>query len=138
MARETPYRSSSDTFVPLTAEESQRLEDRSRIARARRSRSLLQLSWLLIGPGILVMLGENDGPSMLSYAATGATYGVGAFLPFVTLTFAMAFVVQEATVRLGAASRTGHAELIYRRFGPFWGHFAMLDLLLTNLLTLDR
>jgi Mn2+/Fe2+ NRAMP family transporter len=73
---------------------------------------------------------------MLSYAATGATFGIGAFLPFVVLTFAMAFVVQEATVRLGAASRTGHAELIYRRFGPFWGQFAMIDLLVTNVLTL--
>ena len=41
------------------------------------------LLWLLIGPGILVMLGENDGPSMISYATTGATYGIGFFLPFI-------------------------------------------------------
>ncbi len=78
------------------------------------------LLWLLIGPGILVMLGENDGPSMISYATTGATYGVGFFLPFIALTFAMAFVVQEMTVRLGAATKRGHAELIYTRFGRFW------------------
>lgn len=130
-----PYR--SDVLLePLTGEESQRLTDRARVARARRSRAYVRLAWLLIGPGILVMLGENDGPSMLSYAATGAAYGIGAFLPFVALTFGMAFVVQEATIRLGAASGTGHAELIYRRFGPFWGHFAMIDLLLTNVLTL--
>jgi len=92
--------------------------------------------WLLIGPGILVMLGENDGPSMISYAATGAAYGIGFFLPFILLTFGMAYVVQEMTVRLGAATKRGHAELIYERFGPFWGLFAMGDLVLGNLLTL--
>jgi Mn2+/Fe2+ NRAMP family transporter len=48
----------------------------------------------------------------------------------------MAFVAQEITVRLGAISKAGHAELIYRRFGLFWGNFAMIDLLFTNFLTL--
>ncbi|MDA8193732.1 MAG: divalent metal cation transporter [Thermaerobacter sp.] len=92
--------------------------------------------WLLTGPGILVMLGENDAPSMLSYAATGSRFGIGFFIPFVLLTFAMALVVQEITVRLGAASKMGHAELIYKRFGRFWGNFAMVDLLFANFLTL--
>src|SRR5664280_2719704 len=82
------------------------------------------------------MLGENDGPSMVSYAATGATYGIGFFVPFILLTFLMAFVVQEMTVRLGVATHRGHAELIFQRFGPFWGYFAMGDLVFGNLLTL--
>ena len=82
------------------------------------------------------MLGENDGPSMLSYATTGATYGIGFFVPFICVTFLMAFVVQEMTVRLGIATHRGHAELIFSRFGPFWGYFAMLDLFIGNLLTL--
>ena len=34
------------------------------------------VTWLLLGPGVLAMLGENDGPSMLSYAFSGATYGI--------------------------------------------------------------
>jgi Mn2+/Fe2+ NRAMP family transporter len=82
------------------------------------------------------MLGENDGPSMLSYAATGAKFGIGFFLPFIILTFAMAIVVQEMTVRLGAATHRGHAELIFERFGPFWGWFSMVDLSIGNFLTL--
>jgi Mn2+/Fe2+ NRAMP family transporter len=94
------------------------------------------LLWLLIGPGVLVMLGENDGPSMLSYAATGAKFGIGFFIPFVILTFGMAIVVQEMTVRLGAATHRGHAELIFERFGPFWGWFSMIDLGIGNFLTL--
>jgi Mn2+/Fe2+ NRAMP family transporter len=123
----------------VTPEDMKRASDRRRVRDHReghrRGRSLWLL-WLLIGPGILVMLGENDGPSMISYAQTGASYGVGFFLPFIVLTFAMAYVVQEMTVRLGAATKRGHAELIYARFGRFWGFFAMADLVFGNLLTL--
>jgi Mn2+/Fe2+ NRAMP family transporter len=96
----------------------------------------VRLLWLLIGPGILVFLGENDAPSMLSYSADGARYGIGFFIPFVVLTFLMGFIVQEMTVRLGAVTHRGHAELIFDRFGKFWGFFAMGDLVLGNFLTL--
>ncbi|MDQ2908066.1 MAG: divalent metal cation transporter, partial [Candidatus Eremiobacteraeota bacterium] len=113
-----------------------RARDRRAIARARAAKRPLWLLLLLAGPGILVMLGENDGPSMLSYATTGAMYGVGFFVPFIVLTFAMAFVVQEMTVRLGVATHRGHAELIFERFGSFWGYFAMGDLVVGNVLTL--
>ncbi len=103
---------------------------------ARLSHRRLLALLLLVGPGILVMLGENDGPSMLSYATTGATYGVGFFIPFIIVTFGMAYFVQEMTVRLGIATHRGHAELIFDRFGPFWGFFAMGDLVVGNILTL--
>jgi Mn2+/Fe2+ NRAMP family transporter len=125
--------------VVVTHEDIDRAHDRARVSAARDRRGLRSqawLLWLLIGPGILVMLGENDGPSMLSYAATGAKFGVGFFIPFVVLTFGMAFVVQEMTVRLGAATHRGHAELIFERFGPFWGWFSMVDLGIGNFLTL--
>ena len=120
----------------LSLEDFKRARDRQRVCRHRSDRQWWTLLWLLIGPGILVMLGENDGPSMISYATTGAAYGIGFFLPFIAVTFLMAFVVQEMTVRLGAATKRGHAELIYERFGRFWGFFAMGDLALGNLLTL--
>jgi Mn2+/Fe2+ NRAMP family transporter len=123
----------------VTHEDIDRARDRARVEVARRARgvrSRLWLLWLLIGPGILVMLGENDGPSMLSYAATGAEFGVGFFVPFILLTFAMALIVQEMTVRLGAATHRGHAELIFERFGPFWGWFSVIDLGIGNFLTL--
>ena len=89
--------------VVVTHEDVDRAHDRARVTAARGGRGLrgrAWLLWLLIGPGILVMLGENDGPSMLSYAATGAKFGVGFFLPFVVLTFGMALVVQEMTCLL--------------------------------------
>jgi len=123
----------------LTTEDFKRALDRRRIRSLRAGRGrgrFWRLLWLLIGPGVLVMLGENDAPSMISYATTGAQYGIGFFLPFVLLTFGMAYVVQEMTARIGAATQRGHSELIYDRFGPFWGFFAMVDLFLSNLLTL--
>jgi len=73
---------------------------------------------------------------MLSYSADGARYGIGFFIPFVILTFVMGFIVQEMTVRLGAVTHRGHAELIFDRFGKFWGFFAMGDLVFGNFLTL--
>ena len=77
------------TDVVITHEDIDRAHDRERVFAARARRGIfsgLRLLWLLVGPGILVMLGENDGPSMLSYAATGSRYGVGFFIPFVVLT----------------------------------------------------
>jgi Mn2+/Fe2+ NRAMP family transporter len=127
----------------ITHEDLDRARDRLAVERARRAggagmpltRRLLPL-WFLIGPGVLVFLGENDAPSMLSYAATGARYGIGFFVPFILVTFLMGFVVQEMTVRLGAVTHRGHAELIFDRFGRFWGLFAMGDLVVGNFLTL--
>ncbi len=125
----------------LTHEDIDRARDRYEIARARgtsrwKGFASLRLLWLLVGPGILVFLGENDAPSMLSYSADGARFGIGFFLPFVVLTFIMGFIVQEMTVRLGAVAHRGHAELIFDRFGRFWGLFSMGDLVLGNFLTL--
>jgi Mn2+/Fe2+ NRAMP family transporter len=122
----------------LTHEDVDRAQDRWRVARARKSKRTggLSVLWLLIGPGVLVFLGENDAPSMLSYSADGARFGIGFFLPFVVLTFIMGFIVQEMTVRLGAVTHRGHAELIFDRFGRFWGFFSMGDLVIGNFLTL--
>ncbi|MFZ0296175.1 MAG: divalent metal cation transporter, partial [Candidatus Sulfotelmatobacter sp.] len=134
-----PVPTQTEAEVIITHEDVDRAHDRSRVSAARARRgfsSKARLLWLLAGPGVLVMLGENDGPSMLSYAATGAKFGIGFFLPFVVLTFCMAIVVQEMTVRLGAATHRGHAELIFERFGPFWGWFSMIDLGIGNFLTL--
>jgi Mn2+/Fe2+ NRAMP family transporter len=126
----------------LTHEDVDRARDRWEVARARskggRFKALggVRLLWLLVGPGVLVFLGENDAPSMLSYSADGSRFGIGFFIPFVVLTFMMGFIVQEMTVRLGAVTHRGHAELIFDRFGKFWGFFAMGDLVLGNFLTL--
>jgi Mn2+/Fe2+ NRAMP family transporter len=132
----------ADLAKLLTHEDLDRARDRWEVSRARaqegraRVAARVRVLWLLAGPGILVFLGENDAPSMLSYSATGARFGVGFFLPFIVLTFVVGYIVQEMTVRLGAVTHRGHAELIFDRFGKFWGFFAMGDLVVGNFLTL--
>ena len=129
-----------DSGTDPAAEDVRRARGRVAVARLRAGRgglaARLRVFALLVGPGILVFLGENDAPSMLSYAATGAGYGIGFFLPFVAATFALGFIVQEMAARVGAVTNHGHAELIFDRFGSFWGRFAMADLLVGNFLTL--
>jgi Mn2+/Fe2+ NRAMP family transporter len=120
----------------LTDEDMRRSDDRRKVLAARRGGRRLGLLWLLVGPGVLAMLGENDGPSMLSYAASGATYGIGFFLPFIAVSFLAAIVVQEMTMRVGAVTHRGYGELIFQRFGRFWGWLSAVDLVATNLVTL--
>jgi len=102
----------------ITDEDRARSHDRARVHDARRRSKRWYLLWLLVGPGILAMLGENDGPSMIAYAADGAQYGLGFFVPFIPVLFAMAYVCQ------------------LQRYGRVWGWFGAGDLTLTNLVTL--
>jgi Mn2+/Fe2+ NRAMP family transporter len=121
---------------PLTAEDAARSVDRSRVHQARRHNRRWRLLWLLVGPGILAMLGENDGPSMIAYASDGAQYGLGFFVAFIPVLFAMAFVCQEMCMRVGAVTHRGYGELVLQRYGKVWGWFGAGDLTLTNLVTL--
>jgi hypothetical protein len=46
------------------------------------------------------------------------------------------YFVQEMVARLGIATGKGHAAMIYKRFGKWWGHISLFDLLVANFLTL--
>jgi Mn2+/Fe2+ NRAMP family transporter len=120
----------------LTDEDAARSRDRSRVHQARSHHRRWRLLWLLVGPGLLAMLGENDGPSMIGYASDGAQYGLGFFVPFIPVLFAMAFVCQEMCMRVGAVTHRGYGELVLQRYGRAWGWFGAGDLCLTNLVTL--
>lgn len=127
---------SGEGLQAWAAEDCARANDRAQVHRARAGGKRRHLAWLLVGPGILAMLGENDGPSMISYAADGASYGIGFFLPFIVVLFAMAYVCQEMCMRVGAVTHRGYGQLVLQRFGPVWGWFAAADLAATNLVTL--
>jgi Mn2+/Fe2+ NRAMP family transporter len=120
----------------FTDEDTARSQDRSRVHRARSANKRWRLLWLLVGPGLLAMLGENDGPSMIAYASDGAQYGLGFFVPLIPLLFGMAYLCQEMCMRIGAVTHRGYGELVLQRYGRVWGWFGAGDLCLTNLVTL--
>ncbi|HVP94410.1 MAG TPA: divalent metal cation transporter [Methanoregulaceae archaeon] len=101
----------------------------------RRVIKAIQLYLLIAGPGLIVMIADNDAGGITTYAATGAAYGY-ALIWFLVLLGPVAYFVQEMTVRLGAVTKHGHAEAIFEAFGPFWGWFSLIDLSLVNWLTL--
>src|SRR5512136_2586981 len=101
----------------------------------RRMIKFLRLLALIAGPGILVMVADNDAGGITTYTATGAKYGYG-LIWFLVLLGPIAYFVQEMTVRLGAVTKRGHAEAIFDAFGSFWGWFSLIDLVLTDWLTL--
>jgi Mn2+/Fe2+ NRAMP family transporter len=101
----------------------------------RRAAKVLKLFIMISGPGIIVMVADNDAGGITTYTATGAKYGYG-LLWFLIILGPVAYFVQEMTVRLGAVTKRGHAEAIFDAFGPFWGWFSLLDLVMTDWLTL--
>src|ERR1035437_2739652 len=95
----------------------------------------IQTFLMIAGPGIIVMIADNDAGGITTYSVTGSKYGYS-LMWFLVLLGPMAYFVQEMTVRLGAVTKRGHAEAIFDAFGSFWGWFSLLDLLLVNWLTL--
>ncbi len=95
----------------------------------------IMLYFMIAGPGIVVMVADNDAGGITTYAATGAKYGYN-LTWFLLILIPVAYYVQEMTVRLGPVTKRGHAEAIFSGFGSFWGWFSLLDLMLVNWLTL--
>jgi len=94
------------------------------------------LTFLMVfGPGLIVMEADNDAGAVSTYVQAGAQYGTH-LLWLLLLLLPITYFVQEMVVRLGVATGQGHAAMIYRRFGKWWGRFSLADLLLLNFLTL--
>jgi Mn2+/Fe2+ NRAMP family transporter len=89
----------------------------------------------IMGPGLIVMVGDNDAGGVSTYAQAGQNYGYS-LLWVLLLLIPVLIVNQEMVVRLGAVTGVGHARLIIERFGRFWGAFSVGDLFLLNFLTI--
>ena len=89
----------------------------------------------ILGPGIIVMVGDNDAGGVSTYAQAGQNYGYS-LLWTLLLLIPVLIVNQEMVVRLGAVTGVGHARLINERFGRFWGWFSVGDLFILNFLTI--
>ncbi len=89
----------------------------------------------IIGPGLIVMVGDNDAGGVSTYAQAGQNFGFS-LLWTLPLLIPVLIVNQEMVVRLGAVTGVGHARLINERFGKFWGAFSVGDLFILNFLTI--
>jgi NRAMP (natural resistance-associated macrophage protein)-like metal ion transporter len=89
----------------------------------------------IIGPGLIVMVGDNDAGGVSTYAQAGQKYGLS-LLWTLPLLIPVLIVNQEMVVRLGAVTGVGHARLIRERFGKFWAAFSVGDLFVLNFLTI--
>ena len=89
----------------------------------------------IMGPGLIVMVGDNDAGGVSTYAQAGQNFGLS-LLWTLPLLIPVLVVNQEMVVRLGAVTGVGHARLINERFGRFWGAFSVGDLFVLNFLTI--
>jgi len=89
----------------------------------------------ILGPGLIVMVGDNDAGAFSTYTQAGQDYGT-TLLWTLLLLVPVLYVNQEMVLRLGAVTGVGHARLILERFGRFWGAFSVIDLFILNALTI--
>jgi Mn2+/Fe2+ NRAMP family transporter len=89
----------------------------------------------VLGPGIIVMVGDNDAGGVTTYSQAGQDFGYS-LLWTLLLLVPVLIVNQEMVVRLGAVTGVGHARLIKERFGKFWAAFSVGDLFILNFLTI--
>ena len=107
---------------------------RGRVVKSKWTRDLLTFL-MVFGPGLIVMVADNDAGAVSTYSQAGAQYGTH-LLWVVLLLLPVTYFIQEMVVRLGIATGKGHAAMIYQRFGKWWGLFSLVDLELVNFLTL--
>jgi NRAMP (natural resistance-associated macrophage protein)-like metal ion transporter len=89
----------------------------------------------IVGPGLIVMVGDNDAGAFSTYTQAAQNYG-STLMWTLLLLVPVLYVNQEMVLRLGAVTGVGHARLILERFGKFWGAFSVIDLFLLNALTI--
>ncbi|MGO9344753.1 MAG: divalent metal cation transporter, partial [Acidimicrobiales bacterium] len=89
----------------------------------RSSRAKLLTLLAIVGPGLIVMVGDNDAGGVATYAQAGQNFGTHLLWVLLFL-IPVLYVAQEMVLRLGAVTGVGHARLILERFGKFWGAFS--------------
>ena len=97
--------------------------------RTLRARLLTLLA--IIGPGLIVMVGDNDAGGVSTYAQAGQNFGY-TLLWTLPLLIPVLIVNQEMVARLGAVTGVGHGRLIRERFGRRWGNVSVGSILLLN------
>ncbi|HVB19590.1 MAG TPA: NRAMP family divalent metal transporter [Acidimicrobiales bacterium] len=87
----------------------------------------------IIGPGLIVMIGDNDAGGVSTYAQAGQNFGYS-LLWTLPLLIPVLVVNQEMVARLGVVTGMGHGRLIRERIGRRWGNVAISSILVLNFL----
>lgn len=90
----------------------------------------------VLGPGLLAALADNDAGGVISYAVTGAKFGIGIFIPATLCLVLLTYTVQEMAMRLGVATSKGYTHLVKEKYGKFWMGYQVVSLFVENLITL--
>jgi Mn2+/Fe2+ NRAMP family transporter len=101
----------------------------------RGARRRLMTLLAIVGPGLIVMVGDNDAGAFSTYGQAGQNFGTRLVWTLLLL-IPVLYVSQEMVLRLGVVTGVGHARLILERFGRFWGAFSVIDLFILNALTI--
>jgi Mn2+/Fe2+ NRAMP family transporter len=120
--------------IAVPADEVEVQAVRGMVVKSKWARNLLTFL-MVFGPGLIVMVADNDAGAVSTYSQAGAQYGTH-LLWTLLLLLPVTYFIQEMVVRLGIATGKGHAAMIYQRFGKWWGLFSLVDLQLVNFLTL--
>ena len=86
----------------------------------------------IVGPGIITANVDNDAGGITTYSVAGATFGLKLLWVFIPMTIAL-IVVQEMSVRMGAITGKGLADLIRENYGVRISFFTAITLFLADM-----
>jgi len=99
--------------------------------RFRRLGLRLRLFFVILGPGLITAVVDNDAGGIATYSQAGARFGLRTLWIFVPLCITL-IMVQEMANRMGVISGKGLSDLIRERFGVKVTFYLLLGLLVTN------
>jgi len=86
--------------------------------------------FLVLGPGLAVMLADTDAGCLVTAAQSGAQWAYS-LIPLNVILIPVVFAAQELTIRLAIYRKKGQAELILEHYGKGWAWFAVGIILVT-------
>jgi len=92
----------------------------------------LGLFFVIMGPGIITGVVDNDIGGIATYSSAGASYGYELIWVVLFATVPLA-IIQEMNARMGAVTGKGLAALIRESFGLKITFYALIALLLANI-----